>query len=130
MVFSHLKNPLDIFKKANFLLKRKGLFVFRTGNRSGLTERDLREGCWGHPQEHFSLLDNRSLKYLLHTTGFKVRKRINFGRGLLFISQPNDSEGFLSRAYSSLFYRTMGVVKLFIQHFNLGRTMIVIAEKV
>ncbi len=89
-VIEHLRNPYDVVKELNRILKRGGVLVLSTPNILNLKSRMrfLFEGCWEYfreiPLEHsqnpkeviwnLHLMPWRyhELEYLLHYNGFKV----------------------------------------------------------
>lgn len=75
-VLSHLENPAHFFMKVKRMLKDGGLFVFKTGNKGGMTTKKKGE-IWGEAwltPEHLYHFSEQTLSILVEKTGFKKRR--------------------------------------------------------
>jgi 2-polyprenyl-3-methyl-5-hydroxy-6-metoxy-1,4-benzoquinol methylase len=73
-VLSHLKDPKKIVKKINYILKKNGIFVFKTGNKGAMRTKkkgELFGESWLTP-EHLYHFSEKPLTLLLKHTGFKI----------------------------------------------------------
>lgn len=76
----HLDDPVKILMEANKLLQKEGIIAMSTGDVKSLFARIC--GCHWHlytPPQHLSFFDNKTIKWLLEKTGFKIVKIDNTG---------------------------------------------------
>lgn len=69
----HLDNPLETIKEAGRILKKRGYLVIATPNHNCFLRKILGKHWFEYkPTEHLGLFDDKTIKYLLEKSGFRL----------------------------------------------------------
>lgn len=105
-VLSHLRNPIEFFKKVKAMLKDDGIFVFETGNKGALKSKKTAEILGEHwlTPEHVYHFSEYSLGLLLKKVGLRVKSfsKIHIvdhllSKGVLSLNRSTRAKGMSKR---------------------------------
>jgi 2-polyprenyl-3-methyl-5-hydroxy-6-metoxy-1,4-benzoquinol methylase len=124
-VIEHFPDLDRILQRVATLLRGGGIFAFSTPNARGISgRRSLREFLRGSPEDHYTVLDPRSVRLVLERYGFRLRALRSTGH------HPERFGLELDRGSGRRRRFLAGVILLFSRAARLGDTFEVIAEKV
>ncbi len=79
-VIEHLRDPRSNLEKAHELLRQGGIVAICTPNIASVTARIIREKWWIYsPPDHIYYFTFRTLKRMLHETGFEIARVYSMG---------------------------------------------------
>lgn len=120
-VIEHFQDLDSVLKQVNKLLIPGGIFAFSTPNLSGVTGRfSPHKFFMQSPTDHYSMWDEKNVKYQLEKYGFKVLKIVSTGH------HPERFNIIQSIAKNNTVQKIITVISKF---FKLGDTMEVYAMK-